>query len=347
MQALWDSYADDNHKSRRLKVAKIDCTENTPLCAAENIKAYPTLRLFANQDKYTYRGYRNLPGFTDFVKENVHNVRDGQVPSKIEENIIKKQAAPVEDNTEIKALVLTDGTFAKVIDDEYTFVDFYAPWCPHCIKLEPVWNQLATRYKHDKKVTIAKVDCTAEPEICKVQAIAAYPSLALYKNGIMINQYNGQRTLFDFVNFIESSVDRSPPVKEDVIPQEFNKLVEDLDKPTRIHLTGNEFMTGIQYESYLLYFNHMSSPASEEYLTVFDQVTAELKEWNLDVTCVIMDCKAHKWFCDDMKVNVFPTIIYYKTLHEKYLYNGPMDMLKIVQFTEKAHRNIEPKKDEL
>ena len=29
--------------------------------------------------------------------------------------------------------------------------------CPHCRSLEPVWDKLATRYKHDKRITIAKV----------------------------------------------------------------------------------------------------------------------------------------------------------------------------------------------
>lgn len=32
--------------------------------------------------------------------------------------------------------------------------------CPHCVQLEPVWNELATHFKHESAITIAKVRIT-------------------------------------------------------------------------------------------------------------------------------------------------------------------------------------------
>ena len=50
--------------------------------------------------------------------------------------------------------------------------------CGHCKRLHPVWNQLAEILNEDSesKVTIAKVDCTTDNELCSQHDVTGYPT---------------------------------------------------------------------------------------------------------------------------------------------------------------------------
>ena len=59
-------------------------------------------------------------------------------------------------------VVLTAATFDETVmaSEGIWMVEFYAPWCGHCKKLEPVWNEVATLMKG--KVNFAKADMTLD-----------------------------------------------------------------------------------------------------------------------------------------------------------------------------------------
>lgn len=45
--------------------------------------------------------------------------------------------------------------------DNHVLVDFYAPWCPHCARLGPVYAELAAKMEGQEKLVIADMDITA------------------------------------------------------------------------------------------------------------------------------------------------------------------------------------------
>ena len=53
-------------------------------------------------------------------------------------------------------------------------VEFYAPWCGHCKRLEPKFEKAATLLKKDTNIRLAKVDGTAETQLAVIHNITGY-----------------------------------------------------------------------------------------------------------------------------------------------------------------------------
>lgn len=58
---------------------------------------------------------------------------------------------------------------------------FYAPWCGHCKKLAPVLDDVAPFLAG--KMSIGKVDCTAEKKLCNRFDVRGYPTLKYFRDG--------------------------------------------------------------------------------------------------------------------------------------------------------------------
>eukprot|EP00003_Mantamonas_plastica_P010843 TRINITY_DN2033_c0_g1_i4.p1 TRINITY_DN2033_c0_g1~~TRINITY_DN2033_c0_g1_i4.p1 ORF type:complete len:243 (+),score=78.70 TRINITY_DN2033_c0_g1_i4:159-887(+) len=98
-------------------------------------------------------------------------------------------------------MTLTDANFDELTSDGPWLVKFYAPWCGHCKRLAPIFEDAAA--KLDGKVRLGKVDCTVESGLASRFGIRGYPTVNFIR-GTQTKQYSGGRSVEAIVQYCES-----------------------------------------------------------------------------------------------------------------------------------------------
>jgi len=143
--------------------------------------------------------------YPDFTVENMEKMVKDYVDGKIKPPIKSEEIPEKQDKPVYK---LVNKEFQKVVLDSKTnvFVKFYSPNCPHCIKLEPAFIELAEKLKYNKNLLVAEYNLLAND--FDWFRIRGYPTLIMFKAGDKLNHiiYKGDRTVEDMMNFVISNL---------------------------------------------------------------------------------------------------------------------------------------------
>ncbi|XP_062841420.1 protein disulfide-isomerase TMX3 [Trichomycterus rosablanca] len=94
-----------------------------------------------------------------------------------------------------------DDTFKDNRMDDVWLVDFYAPWCGYCKKLEPIWHEVGAELRNSgSPVRVGKMDGTAYTGVASEFGVRGYPTIKLLKGELAYN-YKGPRTKDDIIEF--------------------------------------------------------------------------------------------------------------------------------------------------
>ncbi|XP_063055738.1 endoplasmic reticulum resident protein 44 [Engraulis encrasicolus] len=88
-----------------------------------------------------------------------------------------------------------------------SLVNFYADWCRFSQMLHPIFeeasNVIREEYPDSRDVVFARVDCDQHSDIAQRYRISKYPTLKLFRNGMMMKrEYRGQRSVVAIADFI-------------------------------------------------------------------------------------------------------------------------------------------------
>ncbi|KAL1408883.1 protein disulfide-isomerase precursor [Vanrija albida] len=192
-------------------------TDKLPVFLVQNL---------GTQSKYILEKDTTAANIEKFVKDVVDGVAKPFVKS---EPLPESQDGPVYHLTNLGWNTLFDDKSKDI------FVEFYAPWCGHCQRLAPIWDQLGEEYK-GSNVVIAKMDAQENdlPADTPFQ-IQGFPTLKFRAAGTdEFIDYNGDRSLESLQEFIiENGKTASAKEKRAAADADVDEELESLIKDTK------------------------------------------------------------------------------------------------------------------
>merc|ERR1711915_934508 len=227
--------------------------------------------------------------------------------------------------------ILNSASFSGVVDKGDTFIKFYAPWCGHCQKLAPVWDELAKSFEKDEQVKIAKLDCTQQQSLCQEHEVKGYPTLAYFRNGRKVETYKGARTLAeltDFVNTEKGEAGKDADQDGKVPEPKTASPVTKLDKNN----FEAETKSGVAFVKFFApWCGHCKRLAP-----TWEELAAKMnKDVEMDVTIAKVDCTEATALCSAQDVTGYPTLKFFKNGAEKddgVKYRGQRDLAALEKF---------------
>lgn len=138
----------------------------------------------------------------EFSVESLKQFVEDILADKLEPFI---KSEPVPENQDGPVVVAVGKNFDDVVMnvDKDSLIEFYAPWCGHCKKLTPIYDEVGEKLRGEAGVQLVKMDATAN-DVPPQFEVRGFPTLFWLPKGDKKNpvKYDGGREADNFIEYI-------------------------------------------------------------------------------------------------------------------------------------------------
>ncbi|XP_044758087.1 thioredoxin domain-containing protein 5 [Coccinella septempunctata] len=221
--------------------------------------------------------------------------------------------------------------YAEELPKRNHFIMFYAPWCGHCRRLAPTWEQLAEMLNEDdSNVRIAKVDCTVDKKICSDEDVTGYPTLKFFKKGNSNGEkFRGPRDLPTLTTFINEQL-RGGDEESDTLKAALKKA----ESASSIELTEENFDSHVKQGKHFVKFYAPWCGHCQQLAPIWQEV-AKTFEFDSSLSIAKIDCTKHKSVCTQYEIKAYPTLLWIENGEKVEKYQGSRTHEELVNYIKK------------
>nr|XP_034307085.1 protein disulfide-isomerase A5-like isoform X1 [Crassostrea gigas] len=302
-------------------LAAVDATKEKKIGDQFKITGFPTVKYFKDGEFAFDFSERTEDKIVEFMK----NPSEPPPPPPPEQNWADVPSDVVH---------LTDETFKPFLrKKKHALIMFYAPWCGHCKKAKPEFQNAAAKLVDDQKVAFCAVDCTVHQALCTQNEVTGYPTLKYFNYGKNPQNYMGGREEADFVKFMKdpSNPGATPPPPPADPPE---KQWADIKGMENLHFpTASNFDTFIQdHKSALVMFYAPWCGHCKAMKPAYGEAAAKLKQEKIDGVLAAVDATAEQALGTRFNIRGYPTLKYFKNGQEAFDYQSGRSTNDLVSF---------------
>jgi len=202
----WEKASNQLADNDKVLIGNVDCTEHRELCGKHSVQGYPTLKAFKNGVFHEETYDRKEDAIVRYVNSAIGGGSDGPADAGVvadpKSEEVPEDSAYGQDN--VWKIVGKNFEERVLNTDKHVFLKVYAPWCGHCVAMQPAWEEFAKSLAGNDDVVVAEIDATAN-ELPTAYTVRGFPTIFWCDKGNknVPQKYQGARSVEAWTGFME------------------------------------------------------------------------------------------------------------------------------------------------